>query len=155
MTEYDEKKYPMIWKKVSRRGYCFTARIPCRIIERTGKRIRIAALLAMGGEKITVVDQKSLEHDPCHCFSECRAFERLDKKAAAIPGTGLDRGTGQHKYPGSEAMLKTGKLEDFFTSDCAYGCGCWMGGSRSGGPAGVDPFGACPKAPVEAPPAGK
>lgn len=29
------------------------------------------------------------------------------------------------------------------TSDCAYGCGCWAGPSRSGGP--VNPFGACPK----------
>lgn len=30
------------------------------------------------------------------------------------------------------------------TSDCEYGCGCWMGPARSGGPAGVDPFGKCP-----------
>ena len=30
------------------------------------------------------------------------------------------------------------------TSDCAYGCGCWAGPARSGGPAGVDPFGKCP-----------
>jgi hypothetical protein len=34
-----------------------------------------------------------------------------------------------------------------FTVDCAYGCGCWMGPSRSGGPDGLDPFGECPKAP--------
>lgn len=32
------------------------------------------------------------------------------------------------------------------TSDCAYGCGCWMGPSRSGGP--VDPFGPCPNHPI-------
>lgn len=31
------------------------------------------------------------------------------------------------------------------TSDCANGCGCWAGPFRSGGPAGVDPLGACPK----------
>jgi len=31
------------------------------------------------------------------------------------------------------------------TSDCKYGCGCWMGPCRSGGM--VDPFGACPKNP--------
>jgi hypothetical protein len=32
------------------------------------------------------------------------------------------------------------------TSDCAHGCGCWMGPYRSGGP--VDPFGPCPKNPL-------
>ena len=78
--EYDYEKYPMIWKRVSKKGYCFTARIPCRMIERVGKRIRIAALLAAGGEKMTVVKQENLVHDPCHCFAECRAFERLDRK---------------------------------------------------------------------------
>lgn len=35
--------------------------------------------------------------------------------------------------------------KDDHTQDCAYGCGCWAGPSRSGGP--VDPFGACPKNP--------
>jgi len=31
------------------------------------------------------------------------------------------------------------------TSDCSFGCGCWMGSSRSGSRfAGVDPFGKCP-----------
>ena len=30
------------------------------------------------------------------------------------------------------------------TSDCLNRCGCWMGPARSGGPAGVDPFGCCP-----------
>jgi len=28
------------------------------------------------------------------------------------------------------------------TKDCTYGCNCWMGPTRSGGP--VNPFGACP-----------
>lgn len=49
-----------------------------------------------------------------------------------------------HHYPGVEAADRG---DDFFTSDCTYGCGCWMGASRSGGPDGVDPFGACPNAP--------
>lgn len=34
------------------------------------------------------------------------------------------------------------------TSDCKYGCGCWMGPAMSGGPAGVSPFGDCPKNPI-------
>lgn len=47
---------------------------------------------------------------------------------------------GGHFYPGCEG-------KDFFTSDCAYDCGCWMGGTRSGGPDRVDAFGDCPKNP--------
>ena len=31
------------------------------------------------------------------------------------------------------------------TTDCGFGCKCWMGPANSGGP--VDPFGACPKNP--------
>lgn len=49
---------------------------------------------------------------------------------------------GPHKYEGEG------------TSDCAYGCGCWMGPSRSGGPAGIDPFGACPGNPMDWKPLG-
>jgi hypothetical protein len=45
-----------------------------------------------------------------------------------------------HTYPGCES-------EQFFTSDCANGCGCWMGSCRSGGPDGVDQFGDCPNHP--------
>lgn len=33
-----------------------------------------------------------------------------------------------------------------YTSDCLFGCGCWAGPVRSGGP--VYPFGACPKNPL-------
>jgi len=77
---YDEEKYPMIWLRPNRRGYCFTASIPCRMIERAGKRIRISALLVGGDEKQVLVDQASLRHVPCRCFAECRAFERLDRK---------------------------------------------------------------------------
>ena len=65
------------------------------------------------------------------------------KGAQGIEGTMND----PHYYPGVEAANRSGKLEDFYTSDCAYECGCWMGGSRSGGPDGVDPGGECPKAP--------
>ncbi len=35
------------------------------------------------------------------------------------------------------------------TSDCKYGCGCWMGPARSDGPPGIDPFGHCPDNPVD------
>lgn len=50
---------------------------------------------------------------------------------------------GKHKYdaPGG-------------TSDCKYGCGCWMGSARSGGPVGLDPFGVCPGNPKSGEPLG-
>lgn len=47
------------------------------------------------------------------------------------------RNIGSHFYPG----IVNGDFKQ--TTDCNY-CNCWMGGSRSGGPEGVDPFGACP-----------
>ena len=43
---------------------------------------------------------------------------------------------GAHKY-----------ASDWRTSDCEYGCGCWMGECRSGGK--INPFGACPNNPKE------
>ena len=43
---------------------------------------------------------------------------------------------GHHDYPGAPANHRI---------DCAYGCGCWIGGSSSGSEhLGVDPFGKCP-----------
>lgn len=50
---------------------------------------------------------------------------------------------GGHYYPGCVDD------DNFYTSDCAYGCGCWMGGTRSGGPDGIDPFGDCPNNPPQ------
>lgn len=50
---------------------------------------------------------------------------------------------GPHKY-----------AEHDGTSDCKYGCGCWMGPSRSGGPDGLDPFGVCPGNPKDGKPLG-
>lgn len=47
---------------------------------------------------------------------------------------------GKHKYD-----------ENGGTNDCDYGCGCWMGDSNSGGPAGIDPFGLCPNNPIGVP----
>jgi hypothetical protein len=46
---------------------------------------------------------------------------------------------GPHFYPG---------IATDSTSDCKYGCGCWMGSFRSDGPEGIDPFGLCPKNPI-------
>ncbi len=72
---YDEKKYGWIWKRVSRHGYCFTYRIPCRILGSTGKRIKIAALLVDGSERNHTIERANLEHNPCQCFGECRGLE--------------------------------------------------------------------------------
>jgi hypothetical protein len=76
---YDQTKYPMIWKRTSSRGYCFTAHIPCRMIRRAGKKILIAASLVNGKERIHRVNPESLKHEPCECFGECRALEYLDR----------------------------------------------------------------------------
>lgn len=76
---YDEQKYPMIWNRANTRGYCFTARIPCRVLKVAGKRIEIAALLVGGAERIHRVKEENLKHQPCHCFAECRALEKVKK----------------------------------------------------------------------------
>lgn len=78
---YDENKYPWIWKRTSTRGYCFTARIPCRVIRMAGKKVEIAALLVDGSERIHQIKEENLEHSPCHCFAECRGLERFKKLA--------------------------------------------------------------------------
>ncbi len=53
-------------------------------------------------------------------------------------GHNLSKEYGKHDY---------GKCEG--TCDCIYGCGCWMGSARSGGPLGLDPFGECPGNPKD------
>ncbi len=45
---------------------------------------------------------------------------------------------GPHKYADHDG-----------TSDCQYGCKCWLGPARSGGPIGLDPFGECPNNPKD------
>ncbi len=39
------------------------------------------------------------------------------------------------------------RLDPLSTHDCHHGCGCWISATDAGGPAGVDPFGDCPKVP--------
>jgi hypothetical protein len=55
-----------------------------------------------------------------------------------MPDDHHDKEYGEHKYDDG-----TG------TSDCAFGCGCWMGPCRSGGPVGLDPKGVCPNNPLD------
>lgn len=66
---------------------------------------------------------------------------------------GLDKEEfGRHRFPGVEAQNEKGR-KAFFTSDCDYGCGAWMGSARSGGPDGGDEmngaFGLCPRNPLK------
>lgn len=55
---------------------------------------------------------------------------------------------GPHLFPG---VVADENGEGFFTSDCEYGCGAWMGSSRSGGPDNGDrqdgAHGPCPNNP--------
>ncbi len=83
---YDCRKYPMVWKRVNRTGYFFTAEIPCRILEIGQKRVKIAALLAKGGEKETSVKKENLRHEPCECFAECRALELFERRQKIAQG---------------------------------------------------------------------
>ena len=45
---------------------------------------------------------------------------------------------GEHKYSKGDGRI-----------ECKHGCGCWAGSATSGGPTGLDPFGACPKNPKD------
>lgn len=110
--KYDERKYPMIWKRTASRGYCFTARIPCRPLERVGKKIQIAALLVDGKEKFHMVKPESLEHSPCECFGECRAFERIP----VVPKV-----RGRWKIEGSHNRFKWEEIASFYSSEIAQG----------------------------------
>ena len=49
----------------------------------------------------------------------------------------LEPAAGGHDYPAAE--------DDAAATSCRFGCGCWSGPTRSGGPAGVNPLGPCPK----------
>jgi len=62
-----------------------------------------------------------------------------DKTVAQVVKLPMRCNVGGHFYPGCEE-----RGADFYTSDCDHGCGCWMGATRSGGPAGLDPLGECP-----------
>ena len=55
----------------------------------------------------------------------------------------MPNGHGPKEYGGHKYANHDG------TSDCEYGCGCWMGPARSGGPTGLDPGGTCPKNPKD------
>ena len=80
--KYDEEKYPWIWKRTTRSGYCFTARIPCRVVGILKKKIEIAASLKDGTERIHQVNPESLEHCPCRCFAQCRGLESEERRLA-------------------------------------------------------------------------
>jgi hypothetical protein len=64
-----------------------------------------------------------------------RTREKAELAVAVLLGHELKG----HFYPGAQDEFE-------FTSDCAHGCGAWMGSTRSGAPEGIDPFGRCPKA---------
>lgn len=79
---YDAQKYPLIWMRTSRQGYNFTARIPCRAIELTKskKRVRIAASLKDGTERIHVVKCESLEHFSKLAHETARILQNLPSR---------------------------------------------------------------------------
>lgn len=80
-----DSKYDTIWLRTTNKGYCFTAHIPCRIIGTAGKRVRIAALLVDGSERIHLVQVESLKHAHCQCFCGCRHFDKVSQKRTSVP----------------------------------------------------------------------
>jgi len=62
---------------------------------------------------------------------------RTSQAEAQAPAVTQKREREGHKYADHDG-----------TSDCAHGCGAWMGPFRSGAPNGINPFGECPKAPL-------
>lgn len=109
--------------------------------------MKIKAVLIKAGEKMG-------DSNLAYTENACRDMVREDKtgrlswntekkcvmcEVEYLPEPELQKShnVGGHYYPGCATDV-------FHTSDCEYGCGCWMGQSRSGGPDGVDPFGPCP-----------
>jgi len=56
--------YTHVWRRVSSRGYGYSDHVPCRIIGRTHKRVRIAALQKDGTEKILSVLGENVRQRP-------------------------------------------------------------------------------------------
>jgi len=76
-----------------------------------------------------------------------RARRLLDERRWHSKGhdTWIEDGQMKHAKRVDPEAYGPHKFTQDGTSDCAYGCGCWMGPARSGGP--VNPFGACPNHP--------
>jgi hypothetical protein len=55
MTEIDRARFPSTWRYVHNQGYGGVIMVPCRVIKRTPKRMKIAALMKDGTEKIVYV----------------------------------------------------------------------------------------------------
>jgi hypothetical protein len=78
-----ESKYDMRWIRKDRIYHC-VSEVPCRIIAMVGKDFQILALHRDGSESSHTVARESLKHEPCHCFAECRAFERFEKPRPSL-----------------------------------------------------------------------
>lgn len=57
--------YTHYWRHAVRGGYDHVEKIPCRIVSRGRTRVRIAALLKTGGEKLVTVAPESLQEKGC------------------------------------------------------------------------------------------
>ncbi len=87
-------------------------------------------------------------------MSSALGIKTLGIQAATYQVSGENQNTGKEELtmPNGHGTKEYGghKYADLDgTSDCQYGCGCWMGPTRSGGPTGLDPSGRCPKNPED------
>jgi hypothetical protein len=100
---------------------------------------RIMIILTERGECLTS-EMELVPRDPNDASQHpINMFERIE----ATLGMSPNKVGFPHDYPGDPAK----NAGESWTSNCLYGCRCWAGGSRSGGPDGLDPFGECPKHP--------
>lgn len=64
------------------------------------------------------------------------------------PPQGDKWGILKTSFGGHDYVCLRGDRDCHHTKDCAYGCGSWMGVTRSEAPDGIDTFGLCPKNPL-------
>ena len=101
-------------------------------------------------------DLAKLCEDSCRRIKLSQAKFMGDEKAWRKMGHATWVENGEHKHAPKVKPARFGPHDypnEDGTSDCKFGCGCWMGPARSGGP--TDPFGACPKNPKRKPLGGR
>ena len=78
--------------------------------------------------------------------TECGQHEEMCKWRKEGHAVWVEGGKVKHAEKIPKTLFGPHGYVDDGTSDCSFGCGCWAGVCRSGGP--VDPLGPCPLNPI-------
>jgi len=103
-----------------------------------------SVILAKMCEKMCKQIRKATEINSCKLTDEQEKIKKLESKGFAV---WFEDGNLKYAKKINPKEFGRHQYDSGHTSDCAYGCGCWMGSFRSGGR--VDPFGACPNNPIK------